>query len=151
MSRQIDTNCEDTLKNLDYFEERRKCPRFSIDLPLEYQTTMSNSKTHGGLVLNASETGLLLYSTEDMPVGMRLKITVLFPKGYELSNFEVTGGIIWKNPDRRKGWDAYQYGLKFIQIGQEDHWKLRQVLSGRFNLEEMPIIDEVHTGGETEF
>jgi hypothetical protein len=83
-----------------------------------------------------------------MPVGTRLKITVLFPKGYELANFEVTGGIIWKNPDRGKGWDAYQYGLKFIQIGQEDHRKLRQVLRGRFNLEEIPIMNEVHTGGE---
>ena len=117
------------MENLNYFEEKRKCPRFSIDLPLEYQT-MSNPNAHGGLVLNASETGLLLYSTGDMPVGMTLKIIVLFPKGYELANFELVGKIIWKDSDLRKGWEAYQYGLEFIQISRDDHWKLRQVLSG---------------------
>ncbi len=111
----------------------------------------SNHKAHGGIVLNASETGLLLYSTEDMPVGTKLKITVLFPKGFELANFEVIGEIIWKNnSDRKKGWEANQYGLKFIQISQEDHWKLRQVLNGRFDPEEMPTLKEVLTRMEME-
>jgi hypothetical protein len=148
--RLMNTNYEETMESLIHFEERRKYPRFIIDLPLEYRIR-SNPNAHGGLVLNASETGLLLYSTEDMPVGAKLKITVLFPKGYELANFEVIGDIIWKNPDRKKGWEAHQYGLKFIQISQEDQWKLRQVLRGQFNLEEMPIMNEVHTNMETEF
>lgn len=135
------------MENSNYFEERRKYPRFSIDLPLEYQVS-SNPKAHGGLVLNASEAGLLLYSTGDMSIGATLKITVLFPKGYELANFEVTGEIVWKNPDQREGWEAYRYGLKFIAIGQEDHWKLRQVLNGGFDLQEMPTMNGVHTGLE---
>jgi hypothetical protein len=132
------------------FEERRKYPRFCIDLPLEYQVR-SNPNGHGGLVLNASETGFLLYSTGDMPVGTKLKITVLFPKGYELANFEVIGEIIWRNLDWGKGWEAYRYGLKFIEIGQEDHWKLTQILRGGFNIAEMPPMNEVHTGRGTEF
>jgi hypothetical protein len=140
---------EETMERLVHFEERRKYPRFLIDLPLEYRTS-SNHNAHGGIVLNASEAGLLLYSTEDMPVGTKLKITVLFPKGYELANFEVIGEIIWKNSDQQKGWQANQYGLKFIQISQEDHWKLRQVLNGRFDLEEMPTLNEVLTCMEME-
>lgn len=140
---------EETMESLIHFEERRKYPRFLIDLPLEYRMS-SNHKAHGGIVLNASETGLLLYSTEDMPVGTKLKITVLFPKGYELANFELIGEIIWKNSDRKKGWEASQYGLKFIQISQEDHGKLRQVLNGRFDLEEMPTLNEVLTRMEME-
>lgn len=132
------------------FEERRKYPRFSIDLPLEYQIR-SNPNGHGGLVLNASETGLLLYSTGDMPVGTKLKIMVLFPKGYELAEFEVIGEIIWRNLDEGKGWEAYRYGLKFIEIGQEDRWKLRQVLRGGFNIEEVPSMKGVHTGMERSF
>jgi hypothetical protein len=130
--------------------EKRRYPRFSIDLPLEYQIR-SNPKGHGGLVLNASETGLLLYSTGDMPVGTKLKIVVLFPKGYELAGFEVFGEIIWRKLDWEKGWKAYRYGMKFIEIGEEDHWKLRQVLSGGFNIEEMPPMNEVHADGGTEF
>ncbi len=137
------------MESLKYFQERRKYPRLSIDLPLEYQTG-SNPNEHGGLVLNASEAGLLLYSTGDMSIGTKLKITVLFPKGYELANFEVIGEIIWKNPDGSKGWEAYRYGLKFIQVSQQDHRKLRQVLNARFNLEEMPTMNEVHAGGEGE-
>lgn len=128
-----------------HFPERRKYPRFFIDLPLEYQIP-SNLNARGGLVVNANETGLLLYSIGDLPVGARLNITVLFPKGYELANFEVTGEIIWKHPDPREGWGGNQYGLKFIQIGQDDRWKLRQVLSGRFNSEGMTTMNEVQTG-----
>jgi hypothetical protein len=109
MDRQIDTNCEDSIEISNYLEERRRYPRFSIDLPLEYQVR-SNPKAHGGLVLNASEAGLLLHSIGDMPVGAKLETTVLFPKGYELANFKVTGEIIWKNPDRSNGREAYRYG-----------------------------------------
>jgi c-di-GMP-binding flagellar brake protein YcgR len=138
------------MESLNHFEERRKYPRFSIDLPLEYQIR-SNPNGHGGLVLNASETGLLLYSTGNMPVGTKLKIMVLFPKGYELADFEVIGEIIWRNLDWEKGWEAYRYGLKFIEIAQEDHCKLRQVLSAGSNTEEMPTMNEVHTGRGTEF
>jgi len=125
--------------------ERRKYPRFFIDLPLEYQIA-SNLNVHGGLVVNANQTGLLLYSIGDLPVGARLNITVLFPKGYELASFEVTGEIIWKRPDPREGCRGNQYGLNFIQIGQDDRWKLSQVLNGRFNSEGMATINEVQTG-----
>ncbi|NWG03649.1 MAG: PilZ domain-containing protein [Syntrophaceae bacterium] len=140
----MNTNFEKTLEGLIHFKERRRYPRFVIDLPLEYQIK-SNSNAHGGLVLNASEAGLLLYSTQDMPVGAKLKITVLFPKGFELANFEAIGEIIWKNLDQNKGWEAHQYGLKFIQISQEDHLKLRQVLNVGLNIEEMSGINEIQT------
>lgn len=146
----MNTHYNETMESLIHFEERRKYPRFVIDLPLEYQIR-SNPRSHGGLVLNASEAGLLLYSTEDIAVGAKLKITVLFPKGFELANFEVIGEIIWKNAARKNGGEAHQYGLKFIQISQEDHWKLRQVLGGRFNLEEMSPMNEIHPCMGTEF
>ena len=122
------------MENSKHFVERRRYPRFVIDLPSEYQM-WSNAHTHGGLILNASERGLLLYSIGDMAVGARLRITVLFPQGYELANFEVAGQVIWKNSDPRPGWEGCRYGAKFIQIGQEEHWKLRQVLSSQSNLE----------------
>ena len=149
MGCQIDGDCEDAMENSNYFEERRKYPRFSIDLPLEYQVS-SSPKAHGGLVLNASEAGLLLYSTGDMSIGTKLKITVLFPKGYELANFVVTGEIIWKDSDQSKERETHRYGLKFIEIGQEDRWKLRRVLNGGFDLEEIPTINGIHTGLEME-
>jgi len=117
-----------------YFKDRRKYPRVSMDLPLEYRVSYT-PHPRGGIVKDASETGFLIYSTEDIPLRTKLKIAVLFPKGYELANFEVYAEIIWKevhaNGDQRK--PGYQYGLRFIQILEEDYWKLKRLLSGRSN------------------
>ena len=116
-------------------KERRRSPRLMVDLPLEYRI-MNAPYAHGGIVVNASEVGLLINSVKNMPVGTRLKIAVLFPKGFELANLEVLAEIIWKDLHWEEDWEGYQYGLKFVQIMEEDHFKLRQLLSGKYRLEE---------------
>ncbi len=115
-------------------KDRRQYPRFLLDLPLEYRV-MNVPKAHGGLVVNVSEIGLLIRSVKNMPIGTELKIAVLFPKGYELANFEVLAKIIRKDPLWEEDWEGYEYGLKFIPISEEDRRKLRQILSGQFALE----------------
>jgi c-di-GMP-binding flagellar brake protein YcgR len=118
----------------EYFKDRRRYPRISMDLPLEYLVKY-DARAHGGIVIDASETGFLIYSIEDIPVGTKLKIAVLFPKEYELAIFEVFAETIRKEfVAEREDWyqEGYQYGLKFIQILEEDYWKLRKLLSGRF-------------------
>jgi hypothetical protein len=117
-------------------KNRRKYPRVVLDLPLEYRLT-SIPKAHGALVVNASEMGLLIESVKNIPVGTNLNIAVLFPKGYEMTNFEVSAEIVWKEIYWKEDGEGYQYGLKFIQISKEDHWRLRQLLSGRYNLDEI--------------
>ncbi len=117
-------------------KNRRKHPRMVLDLPLEYRLT-NIPNAHGALVINGSEMGLLIGAVKNIPVGTNLNIAVLFPKGYEMANFEVSAEIVWKEIYWKEDWEGYQYGLKFIQINKEDHWKLRQVLSGRYNLDEM--------------
>jgi len=102
-----------------------------MDLPLEYRVKY-DARAHGGIVIDASETGFLIYSIEDIPIGTKLKIAVLFSAEYELAKFEVFAEIIWRNADVEKREEGYQYGLKFIQILEEDYWKLRKLLSGRF-------------------
>ena len=62
-----------------YFRDRRKHPRVCMDLPLEYLANQA-LRARGGIVVDASETGFLIYSTEDIPVGTNLKIDVLFPR-----------------------------------------------------------------------
>jgi hypothetical protein len=39
-------------------------------------------------------------------------------------------------------WEGYQYGLEFIQILEEDRWKLNFLLGGRFNLDQMFTISK---------
>jgi c-di-GMP-binding flagellar brake protein YcgR len=116
--------------------ERRRYLRMSLDLPLEYRV-MNASYAHGGLVVNASEVGLLINSIKNIPIGSKLNIAVLFPKGFELTNFEVLAEIIWKDLYWEEDWEGYRYGLKFIKILEGDRRKLKQLLSGQFELGEI--------------
>jgi hypothetical protein len=117
-------------------EDRRKSPRSLMDLPLEYRV-INAPFPHGGIVANASKEGLLIYSVKDMPVGTKLDIVVLFPKEYELCNFEVIAEIIRKDLHWEEDWEGYEYGIKFLQIFEEDRYKLKQLLEGQFQLEEI--------------
>jgi hypothetical protein len=107
--------------------EKRRHPRVLMDLPLEYQV-LDAPYAHGGVVANASEAGLLILSIKSMPVGTKLNIAVLFPKEFQLSNFEVSAEIIWKEIYWKEDWEGYKYGLKFIRILDEDQWKLKDLL-----------------------
>ena len=126
----VNVDRKDMMETSKYFKDRRKYPRVSMDLPLEY-LAKCDSRARGGIVMDASETGLLIYSTEDIPIGTNLKIAVLFPKQYELANFEVVGEIIWKKVNLEPRKKTYQYGLKFVQILEDDYWKLKKLLGGQ--------------------
>ena len=123
--------------------ERRRHPRIFIDLPAGYRDG-DDSCLRGAIVVNASEGGFLIETVRDIPVGTALNVTVLFPKGYELTNFKVVAEIVWKKPYSKedlKGnqyWKGYQYGLEFIQIFGEDRWKLNLLIGGRFESEKNP-------------
>jgi len=123
-------------------KDRRKYPRFLIDLPLEYRD-VDGSSLRGAMVVNAGEGGFLIESPRDIPIGTELSVTVLYPKGFELANFKVTAKIVWKEPywreDLKKDRSSkgYQYGLEFIQILDEDRWKLSFLLSERFASDEI--------------
>ena len=121
-------------------KNRRKRPRFFIDLPLEYRD-MDDSCLRGAMVVNAGEGGFLIESPRDIPIGTELSVTVLYPKGFELANFKVTAKIVWKEPywkeDLKKDRSSkgYQYGLEFVHILDEDRWKLSFLLSKQFECE----------------
>jgi len=106
-----------------------------MDLPLEYRVTNA-PYGQGGVVVNASEVGLLINSVKNMPIGTKLHIAVLFPEGYKLANFEVIAEVMWKDLHWEEDWEGYQYGLKFVHILEEDREKLKQLLSGEVTLDE---------------
>ena len=140
----------ETLERSFNKRERRSYPRFIIDLPLEYRDT-DGSCLRGGIVVNVSEGGFLIEAVRDVPVGTELNITVLFPKGFELADFNVVAKIVRKEPywkEDLKGdsyWKGYQYGLEFIQISEEDRWKLNILLGGQFESEEIsPSLRSQH-------
>jgi hypothetical protein len=118
-------------------KERRRSSRLLMDLPLEYRV-VNAPYAHGGIVVNASEVGLLIQSVKNIPIATQLMIAVLFPKGFELASFEVLAEVIWKDLHWEEDWEGFHYGLKFIQILENDRRKLKQLLGGRLHLEEIP-------------
>jgi len=116
---------KDIISRLKYYENRRKYPRVLLELPFEYRTEYSR-RARGGIVIDACEVGFLVHSTENMLVGTRLKIVVLYAKEYGLAMLEVFARIVWKRFDKKE--KRYLYGLKFNGILAEDDYKLRGLL-----------------------
>ncbi len=112
--------------------EKRKSPRFSMDFPLEYRFS-NGPGTYGGIVVDGSDIGLRIHSIKNMSVGARLNITVIFPKEFQVANFEVVAEIIWKETYSKKDWDGYQYGLKFVMIKEDDLQKLKNLLTEQYH------------------
>ncbi len=115
------------MEALNRLVEKRKHPRFSIELPLEYRVT-NTPQAHGAMAVNVSEEGLLVHSVNNMPVGSELTIAVLFPKGFELTNFKVLAEVVWKDLQLEENSVGYQLGLKFVHIQEEDRQKLKELL-----------------------
>lgn len=110
--------------------EKRKSERVFMYLPLECRVRNA-PYIHEGHVVNASEGGFLIYSSKDIPVGMKLRLELLFPKGFELNNFEAEAEIVWKEDGPEDKSEKYQYGIRFTQMSEDDQRKLKQLLSGR--------------------
>jgi c-di-GMP-binding flagellar brake protein YcgR len=107
--------------------ERRRHPRFSIDLPIEYHL-LPSSLDHTGRALNASEGGLLVFLSQPIEIGQRLKIKLFFASGPDLSSVEVVAEVVWMDIHLGKDWGDYRCGVKFIDISSEDLSKLKNFL-----------------------
>jgi len=59
------------MKDPIYFKEKRKYPRVYMDLPVDYWVRYDPS-AHGGIVIDASETGFLIYSSCLVPQRIRI-------------------------------------------------------------------------------
>jgi len=127
----MDVDEEGTTEQSKERKEKRRFPRSFMDLPIEYRV-MNVPRPHGGVVINGSERGLLIHSVKDMPVGTKLNIAVLFPAGFQLTNFEVLAEVLRKDLCLEEDWQGFEYGLRFIQIKEEDTQKLVQLLRKRF-------------------
>lgn len=108
--------------------ERRRYPRFSIDLPIEY-LPIPLSAFHKGRTINASEGGLLVYLPERMEIGQILSVKLFFSSGFNLSTIEVIAEVIWIDIHLDKDWGDYRTGLKFVDISYEDLSRLQDFLT----------------------
>jgi hypothetical protein len=107
--------------------ERRRHPRFSIDLPIEYHLIPS-SISHTGRALNASEGGLLVYLSQPVEIGQHLKMKLFFASGSDLNSIEVLAEVVWMDIHLGKERGDYRCGVKFADISQDDFNKLKNFL-----------------------
>ena len=124
--------------------ERRKHPRIIMEFPVEWKIS-DFPRAHGALTVNLSETGLLIESVSDLPVGEKLSIVVLFPKEFALKSLEASAEIVWKDIYWKEEWEGFRYGLRVTEIEEEELWKLQQILAGRFQMGEISTLcDDGH-------
>jgi c-di-GMP-binding flagellar brake protein YcgR len=117
-----------------FIVERRKHPRFRVELPLGY--SIESVERHGGVAANASKSGLLVYLPEAIFVGSLLKIEILFAEGSELNSVSATAKVVWSDLAREQIGGQYRYGLKFESFQEGDLRKLRKLLTE---------VDETHS------
>jgi hypothetical protein len=107
--------------------EKRKHPRFTVDLPLEYYRVRSQIP-ESGRVVNASEGGLLVYFPEEVKVGDHLRLRLFFSVGSELNTIEMVVQIAWVDMHLGKEWGDYRSGVRFIDVSPDDLNKLKTFL-----------------------
>jgi c-di-GMP-binding flagellar brake protein YcgR len=109
------------------FKERRRSPRRAMRLVLEYCETY-NSR-YGGVVSNLSETGVLILSTEYLPIGRKINFKIFFCNRYHLDSFKGATRVVWKQFESEGTSRGYEYGLEFVHLSQEDQRKLLELLN----------------------
>jgi c-di-GMP-binding flagellar brake protein YcgR len=108
--------------------DRRKHPRFSVELPLDY-CRVEGKETYGGIVANASEGGILVYLPERMEMGVVLKIEIFYVKGLELDTIKAIAKVVWSDLAVKASWGEYRYGLQFQYIDEKDFSRLMNLIN----------------------
>jgi len=107
--------------------ERRKHPRFVVELPLDYTRTEATDIV-GGIVANASEGGLLVYLPERLEMGTVLQIQIFYVKDLEFNMLKAIAKVVWSDMAARESWGEYRYGLQFLSIDEQEFSKLMMLL-----------------------
>jgi hypothetical protein len=106
--------------------EKRRHPRYNVDLPVEYRRRDLVAKYDR--VVNASESGLLTCLSEQVEVGQHLRIRLFFPLSSGLNVVEMVTQVVWmeSHPEKYRG--DYRTGVRFIDVFPDDLCNLRNYL-----------------------
>jgi c-di-GMP-binding flagellar brake protein YcgR len=108
--------------------ERRRYPRYTIDLPIEYFRESGPSLS--GRAINASEGVFLVYFPEKVEIGEILKIRLFFVLGQDLKKVEMVVEVVWIDIHLGEGGEDYRSGVRFVDISSNDLLQLINFLKG---------------------
>ena len=109
------------------FVQRRRCPRFSAALPIEYWR-LNGSKSGPGHSINIGEGGLMVSLPEQIEVGERLRVKLFFSSGPDLDSIEAVVRVVWSNINAVKE-GYYRHGLNFVDISRAAIKRVRRFLN----------------------
>ncbi len=107
--------------------EKRKHPKFSVDLPVEYYK-IGSPVQHNGRAMNASQGGLLLYFSEPLQIGQYLRLKLFLSSHSTWNAVETIAVVVWTDIPLDESWEYYRTGVRFIDISQENMSKLKTFL-----------------------
>ena len=107
--------------------DRRKHPRFTTELPLDY-SRVDSREDFGGIVANASKGGILVYLPERLEIGDKLKVEIFFAKESELNSIKGVVKVAWADLAADESWGEHRYGLQFQTIDKKHLDKLKILL-----------------------
>jgi len=107
--------------------ERRRFPRFNVDLPVKYRS--SNLFFKHVRAVNVSEGGLLVHLPEEIEINQTLALQLFFPSRSHLYNLETSVKVVWRDIHMSKdlAWD-YRTGVRFVDTAPEDISELKSFL-----------------------
>jgi hypothetical protein len=108
--------------------EKRKHPRFNLELPLDY-LRIREKENYGGIVANASELGILVYLPEKMEMGTTLSTEIFYARDLGLDSIKAIAKVVWADMPARKTWGEYRYGLQFQSIDKLNLSKLKNLFN----------------------
>lgn len=108
--------------------ERRRYPRFNVELPVKYRG--NNLFFKHARAVNVSEGGLLVHLPEEIEINQTLSLQLFFPSRSHLYNLETSVRVVWKDIHMSKdlAWD-YRTGVKFLDTPPEDICELKSFLT----------------------
>jgi len=107
--------------------ERRKHPRFAVDLPIEY-SHVSSPFIQVGRAINVSEGGLLVSLPEKMVIGRRLKVKLLTDPDPGSKPIEAVTEVVWVDAHTERRQEHFRCGLKLVETSPEDLRRLKHLL-----------------------
>lgn len=109
---------KDKVEPLQFTLERRRHPRFLVELPVEYRRA-NDSKVHPGHTINFSEDGLMVCVSDQMEIGEILELKIYFTSRSGFVTIPAMIKVVWADIDVKED-GYYRFGVNFLNISPMD-------------------------------
>ena len=103
--------------------ERRRHFRYMVDLPLDC-SRIDEKHSYGGIVVNASEGGILVYLPERYEVGTSLKIEIFYVRDTIFDHIKATAKVVRSEGADKTNHGQHRYALQFQSMESRDFNRL---------------------------